>query len=42
MITCPECQQQFRLLLDESDADEEYGPRAECPECGTEFDPETA
>lgn len=42
MITCPECDSQFRLLLDEDDIDEEYGPSAECPECGFEFDPTTA
>lgn len=42
LITCPGCESKFNFSYDEDEVDEEYGVRVECPECGIEFDPETA
>lgn len=43
MVTCPDCGEEFRCLVDENpDEGEEYGTWAECPECGTQFDPDNA
>lgn len=42
MVTCPACDHEMKVYVDEDADDEEYGPRIECPECGFEFDPDTA
>lgn len=42
MVTCPDCGEEFRCLIDENADDEEYGAWTECPECGTQFDPDNA